>query len=187
MATQKLMPDRISRTGEGQLQPDEIKLLKDKVTRQLIIYLPGYLLIAGGALFILIDAAGSFKTIVSPSVNLDEEETGRMAKLAPYFCSFVFLMSTIFFGKIFYQTILPILKDIKQKTKTLIYYTPHKSAMAFFNRYYLSTPLFNNQQVEVSSEAFNSIAEHEEICLEAGKYSLFVLGLKKGDKKIDYH
>ncbi len=117
MAIQKLMPERISRSEELELQPDEVKLLKDKMTRQLIIYLPGYLLIAGGALFILLDPPGSYNTIVDHSANLDDEETGRMWKLAPYFSSFVLLLSTIFFGKIFYQSIFPLLKDIKRKQR----------------------------------------------------------------------
>jgi len=187
MAGQKLIPERISHTKEQQLQPEEIALLKNKIIRQLIIYLPGYLLLAGGAAFIFFDPPGSYKIVVDRSANLDDDETGRMWELAPYFCSFVFLLSTIFFGKIFYQSIFPILRDIKRKTKTLIYYKPHKTAMSFFNRYYLSTPLFNCQQVEINSNDFNSISESEEICLEVGKVSLFVLGLKKGEKKINYY
>lgn len=53
----------------------------------------------------------AFKMVVDPS-DLDDEEMGRMWKLGPYVGVFVFLMATIFFGKIFYQTVLPLLKDI---------------------------------------------------------------------------
>ncbi len=59
--------------------------------------------------------------------------------------------------------------------------------MPFFNRYYLSTPLFNFQQIEVKIDDFNSISDSEEICLEVGKTSLLILGLRKADKKINYY
>ena len=95
-------------------------------------------------------------------------------------------MSTIFFGKIFYQSILPILKDIKHKTKTLIFYKPEKIPMAVFNRYYLSTPLFSKRQIQIDDKDFNMIADADELCLEVSKSSLIVLGLKKNDKKINY-
>jgi hypothetical protein len=162
-------------------------LLKDRIRRQLLIYLPGYLLLAGGALFVLLDPPGSYKTVVNGSINLNDDETARMSKLAPYFSAFVLLMSTIFFGRIFYQSILPLIKDIKQKTKTLLYFKPGKSAMAFFNKYYISTPLYQKQLVEVSREDFDSIKEEDELHIGVGSSSMFILGLYKGDKMVTYY
>jgi hypothetical protein len=186
MPKEKLLQNQISYTEEKQLQPEEIQLLKDKVFRQVLLYLPGYLLLIGGAVIIFMNAPNSFKMVVNPHADLDEEETGRMWRLAPYVSLFVLLMSTIFFGKIFYQSILPILKDIKHKTKTLIFYKPEKIPMAVFNRYYLSTPLFSKRQIQIDDKDFNMIADADELCLEVSKSSLIVLGLKKNDKKINY-
>lgn len=187
MPKEKLIKEQISYTEERPLQPQELQLLKDKVFRQILLYLPGYLLLLGGALIIFMNAPNSFKMVVDHNANLDEEETGRMWRLAPYVSLFVLLMSTIFFGKIYYQSILPILKDIKYKTKTLIFYKPEKNAMSVFNRYYLSTPLFTKRQVQIDDKDFNMISDTDEICLEVSKTSLLILGLKKDDKKINYY
>lgn len=186
MPKEKLIKDHISYTEERQLQPEELQLLKDKVFKQVLLYLPGYLLLIGGALIIFMNAPNSFKMVVNHNASLDEEETGRMWRLAPYVSLFVLLMSTIFFGKIFYQSILPILKDIKHKTKTLIFYKPEKIAMPVFNRYYLSTPLFTKRQIQIDDKDFNIISDTDDICMEVSKTSLIVLGLKKNDKEIKY-
>lgn len=186
MPKEKLIRNQVSYTEEKQLQPEEVQMLKDKVFRQVIIYLPIYVLLLGGALLLYYNAPMAFKMIVDPS-DLDEEEMTRMLRLGPYVGLFVLLMSTIFFGKIFYQSILPVLKDIKHKTKTLIFYKPEKIPMAVFNRYYLSTPLFTKRQIQIDNKDFYMISANDEICLEVSKSSLIVLGIKQNDKKINYH
>jgi len=187
MPKEKLLKDQISYTEERPLQSEEIQLLKDKVFRQIIIYLPGYLLLLGGALIIFMNAPNSFKMVVDHNANLDDDQTERMWRLAPYVSLFVLLMSTIFFGKIFYQSILPILKDIKHKTKTLVFYKPQKTAMTVFNRYYLSIPLFTKRQIQIDDKDFSMISDSDELCLELSKSSLIVLGLKKNEQKINYY
>jgi len=187
MPKEKLIKDQISYIEERQLQSEEIQLLKDKVFRQIIIYLPGYLLLLGGALIIFMNAPNSFKMVVNHNANFDDDQTERMWRLAPYVSLFVLLMSTIFFGKIFYQSILPILKDIKHKTKTLVFYKPQKTAMTIFNRYYLSIPLFTKRQIQIDEKDFSTISDSDELCLELSKSSLIVLGLKKNEKRINYY
>jgi hypothetical protein len=186
MPKEKLIKDQVSYTEERQLQSDEIQLLKDKVFRQILLYLPGYLLLLGGALIIFMNAPNSFKMVVDHNANLDDDQTERMWRLAPYVSLFVLLMSTIFFGKIFNQSILPIVKDIKHKTKTLVFYKPEKIPMAIFNRYYISTPLLTKRQIQIDDKDFNMISDSDELCLELGKSSLIVLGLRKNEKKINY-
>lgn len=180
------MQDRVSRTEEKPLESAELALLKNRAWRQVAIYLPGYLLLAGGAIYILLDPPGSYHNVVNPYRHLDDDQVARMWQVAPYLSSFILLMATIYFGKIFYQTILPLLRDIKQKTKTLIYFQPKKSVMAFFNRYYISTPLFENQQIELSREDFDSVREDAELHLEVGSHSLLVLRLCNGERQIKY-
>jgi len=187
MPKEKLIKDQISYTEERPLQSEEIQLLKDKVFRQIIIYLPGYLLLLGGALIIFMNAPNSFKMVVDHNANLDDDQTERMWRLAPYVSLFVLLLSTIFFAKIFNQSILPILKDIKHKTKTLVFYKPEKTAMTVFNRYYLSIPLFTKRQIQIDDKDFSTISDSDELCLELSKSSLIVLGLKKDEKKINYY
>jgi len=187
MPKERLIKPQISYTEEKPLQTEELQQLKDKLYRQVIIYLPGYLLLLAGALIIFFNAPESFRTVVNRRVEIDEEETGRMWRLAPYFSLFVFLMATIFFGKIFYQSILPLLKDIKRKTKTLVFYKPQKTDMGLLNRYYLSTPLFTKRRIEIDRNDFHIISEVEDVCLEASTHSLIILKLKVKDKQINYY
>jgi hypothetical protein len=186
MPKEKLLRQQVSFTEEKLLQAEELQQLKDKVFRQVIIYLPIYILFLGIALILFYDAPMAFKMVVDPS-DLDDEELARMWKLGPYVGVFVFLMATIFFGKIFYQTVLPLLKDIKHKTKTLVFYKPQKTAMAFFNRYYISTPLFTKRRIEIDRNDFDVISDTENICLEVSKSSLSILQLKVNNKQINYH
>ena len=187
MPKEKIIKEQVSYTEEKPLQPAEIQKLKDKVFRLVMLYLPGYLLLLTGAIIIYINAPESYKTVVNPGADFDEEETSRMWKLAPYVSMFVVLMSTIFFGKIYYQSILPILKDLKQKVKLLVFYKPEKNAMAVFSRYYLSVPLFTKRQVQVDNNDFNLISDSDELCLHLSKNSFIVLGIKKDDKEIKYY
>lgn len=186
MPKEKLLRQQVSFTEEKLLQAEELQQLKDKVFRQVIIYLPIYILFLGIALILFYDAPMAFKMVVDPS-DLDDEELARMWKLGPYVGVFVFLMATIFFGKIFYQTVLPLLKDIKHKTKTLVFYKPQKTAMAIFNRYYISTPLFTKRRIEIDRNDFDVISDTENICLEVSKSSLSILQLKVNNKQINYH
>ena len=186
MPKEKLLHQQVSFTEEKPLQEQELQQLKDKVFRQIIIYLPIYVLFLGVALVLYYDAPMVFKMIVDPS-DLNDEEMARMWKLGPYVGVFVFLMATIFFGKIFYQSILPVIKDIKHKTKTLVFYKPQKTAMAFFNRYYISTPLFAKRSIEIDGNDFNVISDTENVCLEVSKSSLFILHLRVNDKQINFY
>ena len=163
-----------------------MQLLRDKVYRQILLYLPGYLLLLTGALIIFLNAPESYKVVVNRSADFDDEETSRMWRLAPYLSLFVVLMATIFFGKIFYQSLLPILKDLKQKVKVLVFYKPQKNAMAVFSRYYVTVPLVTKRQVRVDENDFNLISESDDLCIELSKNSLIVLGIKKDNKEIRY-
>jgi len=186
MPKEKLIKERVSHIEEEPLQPVEIQKLKDKVYKQIMLYLPGYLLLLAGAYIIYINAPESYKVVVNRRANFDEEETSRMWRLAPYVSLFVVLMSTIFFGKIYYQSILPLLKDLRHKTKLLGFYKPEKIAMAVFSRYYLSVPLFPMRQIQVDNNDFNTVSETEDLCLQLSKNSLLVLRIKKDDQEIKF-
>lgn len=186
MPKEKIIKEQVANIKEELLQPGEIQMLKVKVYKQIILYLPAYLLLLGGAYMLYVNAPGSYKVVVEPSANLDEEETSRMWKLGPYISLFVFVMSTIFFGKIYYQSVLPLLKDLKHKTKLLVFYKPEKIPMAVFNRYYLSVPLFPIKQIQVDNSDFNSISETDELCLQLSKNSLMILGIMNNERNIKY-
>jgi hypothetical protein len=180
---QKLMPERISHMDEALMSKDDIQRLKDKRNRQLLFLLPPYLALLGITAFQWsLGAPG-----VPGSRHFDEKDEQNFRTVAPYVFSFFLLMATIYFAKLFIQSLRPLMKDISNGKKSLIYYTPAKSAMPFFNKYYLSTPLYKNQQVEISREDFESIPGNQEICLEVGPVSVFILRLRNGERDINYY
>jgi hypothetical protein len=120
-------------------------------------------------------------------MEFNDDDAQRFHTVAPYIFGFLILMATIYFAKQFFQSIYPLTKDVRERKKSLIYYKPAKSAMPFFNRYYLSTPLYKNQQIEISREDFESIPESNELCLEVGSNSTFILRLRNGEKEIKYY
>jgi len=186
MPKEKIIKEQVSHIKEESLQPQEIQKIKSKAYKQIMLYLPGYLLLLAGAYIIYINAPESYKVVVNRRAQFDEEETSRMWKLAPYVSLFVVIMSTIFFGKIYYQSILPLLKDLKQRTKLLVFYKPQKIPMAVFNRFYLSVPIFPMRQIQVDNNDFTIVSETEDICLQLSKNSLLLLGIKKDDKEIKF-
>jgi hypothetical protein len=193
MATQKLMPERISRTEEKPLSGEDLALLKAKKNKQLIFLLSGYLPFIAFGLFILIMGPYSLNTprrqIMGEftKLNIDEEQKGRFWTVAPWFLGFMFILLTIYFGRLYFQSIKPLMKDIKLNKKQLFFFKPVKNPMAFFNKYYLSTPLYQNQQIEVSREDFESIHDNDELHLEVGPDSTFILRLCNGNKEIKYY
>lgn len=183
----KLMQERISHIEEEPLMPGEILLMKDKIIKQLRIYLPGYLLLIGIGVFILLrgpNVLNDRNTFPLQRMEITDETKVRFWTVAPYFCGFLFVISTIFFGKYYFQSVHPIIKDIKNKKKLLIFYRPKKSEMPFFNQYYISTPLSYFQQIKVSKADFESIKEEDMLCLETGPDSNFLLKLRNKDRRI---
>jgi hypothetical protein len=189
---QKLMRERISRTEERPLSDDDLALLKAKRNKQLLFLLSGYLPFIAFALFILLMGPYSLNTnrrgIMRDVTKLDigEDQSSRFWTVAPYFLGFMFILLTIYFARLYFQSLKPLMKDIKVNNKQLLYFKPVKNPMAFFNKYYLSTPLFQNQQIEVSRDDFESIHDNDELHLEVGPESTFILRLCNGNKEIKY-
>jgi len=185
---QKLMPERIASTGEATLSNDDLRLLKDKRNRQFLFIIPPYIALLAIGIFNWASGVGGLPhgRVTNP-IEYDDENTQQFWTVAPYVFGFFFLMATIYFTKLFVQSVYPLMKDIKNNKKSLIFYTPAKSAMPFFHKYYLSTPLYKNQQVEISREDFESIPDGRELCLEAGPSSVFILRLRNGEKDIRFY
>jgi len=189
MASQKLMPERISYTEEELLSPDDNLVLKDKRDRRFFFLMSGYLPLLGVCAFLFLYGPDvlNFRHTRFQRMNITEDVRGRFWTIAPYFAIFFFLMATMLFAKFYFESLHPLIKDLKKGKKTLIFYKPKKTEMAFFNRFYLSTPLYNNQQIEVSREDFYSIDETVLLCLEMGSDSNFILRLRNGEKKINFY
>lgn len=189
---QKLIPERISYTEEKPLSKNDLELLKTKRNKQFLFLLSGYLPFIAFVLYFLIIGPDSLNIgrssgLWRSKITIDDEQKNRFWTIAPYFVAFIFLILNIYFAKLYFQSIQPLIKDIKLNKKQLLFFKSVKSPMAFFNKYYLSTPLYQNQQIEVSREDFDNITETNQLCLEVGPNSTFIFRLLNGEKEIKYY
>jgi hypothetical protein len=187
---QQLMPERIVSQAEKPLSAKDIQLLKNNRNKQFLFLLSAYLPLVCIGIFVLLEGPQSLNEGRHSSnyqVHLNAKLRSRFWTVAPYVLSFFFIMLTFYFGKLYFQTIRPLNMDLKKGMKDLFFFKPAKNPMAFFNKYYLSTPLYNNQQIEVSREDFENIATTDELCLEVGPASKYILRLMNREKEINYY
>jgi hypothetical protein len=193
MASQKLMPERITRTEERTLSNEDVSLLKAKRNKQLLFLLTGYLPFIAFGLYIFVIGPDSLKTVGDRftryfhPLKIDDDERSRFWTVAPWFIGGLFILLNIYFTKLYFQSIRPLSKDIAFNKKQLLFFKPVKNPMEFFNKFYLSTPLFENQQIEVSRGDFASIGDNDELYIEIGPSSTYILRLCHGNKVINYY
>jgi hypothetical protein len=185
---QKLIPEQIIRTVIAPLTQTDRQELSDRKNKQLLVIISVYIIISGFCALVWKTGSGSMNLDnKSFRVHFSDSDTYSFQMLVPYICGFIFLVTTFFFVKFFVQSIIPLIRGIRNGKKSLLYYIPVKSTETSVNSYCLSTPLHKNQQVKVSREEFESIGEKEELCLEIVSDTVIVLRLTKGQKVIKYH
>lgn len=164
-------------------------MLKKQRDRQLLFFIPPYIVLAGIVTYLWSSGVDSLNAGRSRYMRMEfsEDDAMRFRVVAPYAFSFFLLLGTIYFGRVFFLVILPIMKDIKSAGKSLVYYIPDKNPMPFFNKYYLSSPLYNKRQIQVSREDFESIPDNTEICLEIGAVSQTVLRLQYNNRDLKFY
>ncbi|HEY2721949.1 MAG TPA: hypothetical protein VGI82_09490 [Chitinophagaceae bacterium] len=182
---QQLIFDSISYTKMDDLAAGEIRAMKNKIRKDLRIYVPGYsVLIAIGIYFLLRGPGASSDFHRRIYSEISEQRKILYWQVAPYFSLFLLVLSTIFLAIYYSKSIHPLVLDIKKCKKMAIFYRPKKTAMTLFNRYYITIPLSNNQQIEISRHDFESINEGDLLCLEMGPASFFLLNLRNGEHNI---
>jgi hypothetical protein len=185
---QKLIPEQIIRTASVSLAEADSEILNKIKKSQLLILFSTYIIISVFCMYVWKIGAKSIDLDnKSLKVHFTDQDNEALRAAIPYVCSLIFLVATFFFVKFLIQSIIPIIRDIKNEKKLLVYYIPAKLSMPPFKKYYISTPLFKNQQVEVSKEEFESLNKSEELCLEVAPCSFNVLRLTKDQKVIKYH
>jgi len=180
-----LIFDCITYTKIEPLTANEVRLMKNKVIKQLKIYVPGYLLLTAIAIWILMEGPPVLNYgRRSQRITIDENTTTLFWTVAPYFSLFLLVLTTVFLGIYYFKSVPPFIKDIKERKKVAVFYRPQKTAMTLFNRYYITIPLASNQQIEVNKPDFDRINDNDMLCLEMGPNSCFVLNLKNKDENI---
>jgi hypothetical protein len=187
---QELVFDTISYTKMEKLTAEEITSMKNKVIKLLKIYVPGYLVLTGIAIWILLRGPNVLndnhlrRAPMLQRITIDENTTTLFWQTAPWFSLFLFLLTTIFLSLYYFRSVRPFVKDIRQKKKIAVFYRPKKTEMTLFNRYYITIPLYSDQQIEVNKTDFDSINDGDLLCLEMGPSSYYLLSLKNNGRNI---
>jgi len=64
---------------------------------------------------------------------------------------------------------------------------PEKTEMAFFNKYFIATPVFRKQQVQIAREDFYSITDDKTLILELAPNSQAILRFTNNGKEIGFY
>jgi len=184
----RIIKERVSAIEESPLSNDDQKLLKKGIQTQLDIFVPAYVAIVLISLYMWVEGPDSINTGRDAwnQIQITPEVENNFWTAAPYVCSFIFLMATIFFLKYYLQTVRPVLRDLKNRKKKLVFFRPEKTDMSAFNRYYLTIPLSKDQLVEITQEDFFLINDAGLLCLEIGPDSQYILRLMYHGKEIKF-
>ncbi len=181
MASKKnrLMPERIFSTEIQPMDESDIAMFTARRTRMFTFIMSPYFTLAGLLLYKYIDLTLKYRA----GTYLKGQPHGELVLSCVF--GFCFLMLTGYFIKYFLDELYPIIKDLQEKRKTVLFYAVHKSAMGFFNQYFISTPMYEKQQIRIEQELFDQIQEGELIAIETGVHSDMILHLKHRDRRID--
>ena len=122
-----------------------------------------------------------------PKHEITEDDVKNFNIAAPLVCGFFFLLLTIFFMHYYMQTVSPLIKDLRKNKKLLLQIKPEKTEMAFFNKYFIATPIFKKQQVQVEKTDFHNISDNKPLVLELAPHSQTILRFTNNDEEISYY
>ena len=176
----KLIQERILNTEETLLSVEDRANLIRKRNKQL-----GYLLVSYIPLALIL--AYVFFSGPSASYEMDDDDVKNFNIAAPYTCGFLFLLLTGFFIRYYLHTAAPLVKDLRKNKKLLLSIKVEKTDMSFFSKYYLSTPVRLEQQIQISKEDFYDISDDSRLILEITPHSQSMLRLTNNEKQIIFH
>lgn len=109
-----------------------------------------------------------------------------VSRVLPVFIPLSLILATVFFYRYFRQTAFRLIKDLKLDKKVIIQFPCTKYEMAFFNKYYVKTPLESKQVVQVSKETFLSLEPTETLFFEYAPHSSTIFVLRDGERVLEY-
>ena len=181
----KIIEDRIIHKILVDFAEEDLDYIKKRRDRQLIYLATGYFPIVLILMYVLFQ--GTSLLHIDESKMMDEKLVRKIEVLRtviPYTIGFFFVLLTVYFIHYFFQTALPLIRDVKQKQKMLFYYMPEKTEMSIFHRYFLSTPIYKKQQVEITQEDFHAIPPNHPLILEMSPNSLIILRFRLENREI---
>ena len=186
---QKIIQERIIKTEEQLLSESDRANLITKRNKQLIYLLSSYVPLALILAYVFFSGLSVIyrEKYPYPKHKIDEEDIKNFALVVPYVCGFFFLMLTFFFSRYYLQTAAALIKDIQKNKKLLLYIKPEKTEMAFFNKYYIATPIRKKQQVQFDKDDFHNITDNDFLILELTPHSQSILRIVNNGKEIKYY
>ena len=176
----KIIRSRVIASSTAPLSAEDAERLRLKKARLLKFIMLGYLPLA----LVLAIMLTYGEDIIqrdngSNTVRLNDEGLERFYLMVPWVCGISFLMLTIYFLWLYFQTLAPVLKDIKHQQKQLLQFSTEKSEMAAFDKFYILTPIRKNQLLRVEKEDFYRIDASRPLTLEIAPASVIVLGVQQ--------
>ena len=185
----KIIQERIIRTEEEKLSEKDRADLLAKRNKKLLHLLTAYIPLALILLYVYISGPSVVyrENYPHPEHEITDDDIENFNMAAPLICGFLFLMLTAFFLRYYLQSVAPLTKDIRKNKKLLLHIKPEKTEMAFFNKYFIATPIFKKQQVEIAKEDFYNIADDKPLILELAPHSQAVLRFTNDGKEITFY
>ena len=186
---QELIHERILKSEEQLLSGTDRAHLILKRNKQLIYLLVAYVPLALILAFVFFSGPSVVyrEQYPFPEHEITEDDINQFYLVAPFVCGFLLLLLTFFFILYYLQTAAPLIKDIRKNKKLLLHIRPEKTEMAFFNKYYISTPIGNKQQVRIGKDDFFNITDNNFLILELAPHSQSILRLVNNGKEISYY
>ena len=122
-----------------------------------------------------------------PKHEITDDDVSNYNIAAPLVCGFFFLLLTGFFIQYYLQTVAPLIKDLRKNKKLLLQIKPEKTEMAFFDKYFIATPIFKKQQIQVDKVDYYNISDDKSLILELAPHSHAILRFTNNGEEITYY
>ena len=185
----KIIQERIIRTEEEKLSEKDRADLRAKRNKKLLYLLTAYIPLALILLYVYLSgpSVAYRDSNPYPRHEITDDDIKNFSIAAPLICGFLFLMLTGFFLHYYLQSVAPLIKDLRTDKKLLLFIKSEKTEMAFFNKYFISTPIFKKQQVQIAKEDFYNISNDKPLILEVAPHSQAILRLTNDSKEITFY
>ena len=185
----KILQERILRSEEQKLSDKDRADLIVKRNKKLLYLLTAYIPLALILLYVYVSGPSIVyrDSYPYPKHEISDDDIKNFNIAAPLFCGFLFLLLTGFFLRYYLQSVAPLTKDIRNNKKLLLHIRPEKTEMDFFNKYFIATPLFKKQQIQIAKEDFYNIADDKPLILELAPNSHAILRFTNNGKEVTFY
>ncbi|HEX7846313.1 MAG TPA: hypothetical protein VF476_10985 [Chitinophagaceae bacterium] len=106
--------------------------------------------------------------------------------VAPFGGLFFFIVLSVYFLKYYRKSVHPFLKDIKNKKKILLYFTPEVYKTPFFEEYFLQTEIEKRKRIRIGREMYQRINSDSLCCIHMAPQSQFIFQLSLDGETIAF-